>query len=256
MNKKTAIITGAAAGIGKGIASVFARKCYDLILVDRNPSRLDDVKEDFLKLNPTLNIQTLATDLSTPHGRETLFGQAPVADVLVNNVGYYENVDFFELEDADWQKMLNLNFMIGMQLSKFYLRKMLDKGSGRLIFISSESALNPDVEKIHYCVAKTMLLSLSRNLAELTRNTAVTVNCVLPGPALTAGTEKFITSRYHPDLQEAEKQFMASRPTSIIGRLVRPEEIGNAVAFLADENSGAINGSNIRVEGGIVTSII
>lgn len=252
---RTVIITGAGAGIGKGIASVFAKKSYDLVLVDRNQSLLDEAGEDFLRLNPGLKIKTLASDLSTFAGREKLFRLVPETDVLVNNIGYYENIDFFDLDETNWQKMIDLNFMVAMQLSKFYLKKMLNKKNGRLIFISSESALNPDSEKIHYCVAKTMLLSLSRNLAELTKNTEVTVNCVLPGPALTAGTEKFITERYSQNLREAEKLFMESRPTSIIGRLIRPEEIGNAVAFLADENSGAINGSNLKVEGGIVTSI-
>ena len=250
------IITGAGSGIGKGIADSFADKKYDLILVDRNQSNLESAKDEYLKNNPQLRVQTVITDLSSTEGRDKLFSMAPDADVLVNNVGYYENIDFFDLSDNDWEKMIDLNFTVGMKLSQFYLKKMLAKGQGRLIFISSESALNPDAEKIHYCVAKTMLLSLSRNLAELTRNTAVTVNCVLPGPALTSGTEKFITERYDPNLKEAEKQFMASRPTSIIGRLVRTEEIGHAVTFLADENAGAINGSNLRVEGGIVTSII
>ncbi|RDC55347.1 SDR family NAD(P)-dependent oxidoreductase [Pedobacter chinensis] len=254
--KRTVIITGAAAGIGKGIATAFAQKAYELILVDRNQKQLDEIKGEFLAINPNRKIQTVGTDLSTTEGREKLFDHVTETDVLVNNVGYYENIDFFELQEANWLKMIDLNFMIGMQLSKFYFKKMLDNKKGRLIFISSESALNPDSEKIHYCVAKTMVLSLSRNLAELTKNTEVTVNCILPGPALTAGTEKFITERYNPDLKEAERLFMASRPSSIIGRLVRPEEIGNAAVFLADENSGAINGSNLKVEGGIVTSII
>lgn len=254
--ERTAIITGAAAGIGKGIASVFAKKGYHLVIIDRNVEPLEQAKTEFLAENPSVHIQTVVTDLSTEQGREKFFEQISETDVLVNNVGYYENIDFFDLEESNWKKMIDLNFMVSMHLSKFYFKKMLDRKKGRLIFISSESALNPDSEKIHYCVSKTMLLSLSRNLAELTKNTQVTVNCILPGPALTAGTEKFITERYHPDLQEAERQFMASRPTSIIGRLVRPEEIGDAAAFLADENSGAINGSNLRVEGGIVTSII
>ncbi|MFT4031525.1 MAG: SDR family oxidoreductase [Siphonobacter sp.] len=254
--EKTVIVTGGAAGIGNGIARSFARKGYRLVIIDRNTEQLEQSKSELLTEYPSLNIHTVTTDLSTKEGRKKLFEQVPETDVLVNNIGYYENVDFFELEESNWQKMIDLNFMVTVHLSKFYFRKMLEKKKGRLIFISSESALNPDSEKIHYCVAKTMLLSLSRNLAELTKNTEVTVNCILPGPALTAGTEKFITERYHPDLKEAEKQFMASRPTSIIGRLVRPEEIGNAAVFLADENSGAINGSNLRVEGGIVTSII
>ncbi|MDQ1087134.1 SDR family NAD(P)-dependent oxidoreductase [Siphonobacter sp. SORGH_AS_1065] len=254
--KRKVIITGAAGGIGKGIAAVFAQKEYELVIVDRNNEQLQQTQAEFIALNPALGIQTVVTDLSTPEGKEYLYTQVPETDVLVNNVGYYENIDFFDLQEVHWQKMIDLNFMIGMQLSQVYFRKMLDKKKGRLIFISSESAINPDSEKIHYCVAKTMLLSLSRNLAELTKNTEVTVNCILPGPALTTGTEKFVTERYSPDLKEAERKFMASRPTSIIGRLIRPEEIGNAAVFLADENSGAINGSNLRVEGGIVTSII
>lgn len=253
---KTVIITGAAAGIGFGIACSFAEEKYRVVLVDLNQELLDKAESQLLKQDPDLEILTVATDLSSAYGRAALFDRVIEADILVNNLGYYENIDFFDLQESNWDKMINLNFMVAMALSKFYFKKMLEKKRGRLIFISSESALNPDSEKIHYCVAKTMLLSLSRNLAELTRNTEVTVNCILPGPALTAGTERFIKERYSPDLKEAEKMFMGSRPTSLIGRLVRPEEIGSAAVFLADNKSGAINGSNLKVEGGIVTGII
>lgn len=253
---RTVLITGAGSGIGKGIAESFITKNYKLYLVDRNQDKLAQTKREFLHLDSQLNIQLVSTDLSTEEGMEKLFKTVPEVDVVVNNVGYYENIAFFELTDEQWTTMIHLNFMLSMRISKFYFAKMLQKKEGRLIFISSESALNPDPEKIHYCVAKSMLLSLSSNLSQLTKHKAVTVNCVLPGPTLTEGTQKFITTRYDRNVKEAEIQFMHSRPSSLLGRLIRTNEIGHAVTFLADENAGAINGTTIRVDGGIVTSLI
>lgn len=252
---KSAIVTGAASGIGKGIASALVREGLDLFLVDRDAESLDATTSELQVAQPAGRKTSLAVDVSTDAGRSALFEAAPFADVLVNNVGYYENIDFFALSDEQWLRMIDLNFMVGMKLARFYLRKMLADRRGRVIFISSESAINPDTEKVHYCVAKTMILGLSRNLAELTVGTDVTVNTVLPGPTLTEGTRAFITQRYAPDLATAEKAFMASRPTSLIRRLVRPEEIGGAVAFLAKDDSGAINGSCLRVEGGIIRTV-
>lgn len=131
---------------------------------------------------------------------------------------------------------------------------MLKQGSGRLVFIASESGVTPAPEMAHYSATKTMQLGISRSLAELTKNTAVTVNAVLPGPTRTESVEKFILDVYPGlSLQEAEQKFMAeNRPTSLIGRLIKPSEIGDIVAFICSARASVINGAAIRAEGGLV----
>lgn len=150
-----------------------------------------------------------------------------------------------------------MNIMSGVRLARHYLAGMLKRDSGRVIFISSESGVNPAPEMAHYSATKTMQLSISRSLAELTKGTKVTVNTVLPGSTKTEGVEKFIKDIF-PDLSgaEAEKKFVTqNRPSSLIQRLIDPAEIGDAVAFVSSPRASAINGAAIRVDGGIVRNI-
>ena len=109
----------------------------------------------------------------------------------------------------------------------------------------------------HYSATKTMQLSIARSLAELTKNTRVTVNAVLAGSTRTEGVETFVADIF-PDLSfaEAERRFMAeNRPTSLLGRLIDPREIGDAVTFLASDRASAVNGAAVRVDGGLVRSV-
>ncbi|CAG0978838.1 tropinone reductase I [Methylophilaceae bacterium] len=175
-------------------------------------------------------------------------------DILVNNLGIYEAVGFFEETDEDWQHLFEVNIMSGVRLARHYLSRMLESGTGRIVFISSESGISPAPEMAHYSATKTMQLGISRSLAELTRNTEVTVNAVLPGPTRTEGVEKFIRDIY-PDLplKAAEQKFMAeNRPSSLIARLIDPSEIGDIVAFICSDRVAVINGATIRAEGGLV----
>jgi 3-oxoacyl-[acyl-carrier protein] reductase len=148
--------------------------------------------------------------------------------------------------------------MSGVRLSRHYLKKMLEKNSGRILFISSESAIAPAPEMAHYSATKTMQLSISRSLAELTKGTSVTVNTIMPGSTKTPGVEKFVNDLF-PDLScnEAEKRFMQeNRPSSLLDRLIEPKEIADLTTFLCSPLASAINGSAIRAEGGLIRSII
>ena len=183
--------------------------------------------------------------------------QFPEIDILVNNLGIYEAVGFFEETDESWFRLFEVNIMSGVRLSRHYLKRMLTRGTGRIIFVSSESGLNPAPEMAHYSATKTMQLAISRSLAELTKGTKVTVNSVLPGSTKTEGVKAFVRDVF-PDLsdEEAERRFMAeNRSTSLIQRLIAPKEVADLVTFVCSDRASAINGAVLRVDGGIVRSV-
>jgi 3-oxoacyl-[acyl-carrier protein] reductase len=206
---------------------------------------------------PTARLESLVADNGTAQGCEATLRAFPEVDILVNNLGIYEAVGFFDETDEAWLRLFEVNVLSGVRLSRAYLRKMLEKGEGRVLFIASESALNPAPEMAHYSATKTMQLSISRSLAELTKGTRVTVNAVLPGSTKTEGVMKFIQEVF-PGLspEDAERRFMReNRPTSLIERLIDPAEVGDFVAYLCSPRSSAVNGAALRVDGGLVRSI-
>jgi NAD(P)-dependent dehydrogenase (short-subunit alcohol dehydrogenase family) len=137
---------------------------------------------------------------------------------------------------------------------------MLKKDWGRIVFISSESALNIPTEMIHYGVSKTAQLGVSRGLAELTAGTGVTVNAVLPGPTRSEGVETFLeamAAREGKSVDEAAASFVKQhRPTSLIQRFATVEEVANMVVYACSREASATNGAALRVDGGVVRTII
>jgi NAD(P)-dependent dehydrogenase (short-subunit alcohol dehydrogenase family) len=111
----------------------------------------------------------------------------PHVDVLVNNVGIFPTQSFEDITDEAWLNIFNLNVLTGVRCSRHFLKGMLERNWGRIIFIASESAFAIPAEMIHYGVTKTAQVSLARGIAELTRSTGVTCNTVLPGPTWTPG---------------------------------------------------------------------
>jgi NAD(P)-dependent dehydrogenase (short-subunit alcohol dehydrogenase family) len=183
----------------------------------------------------------------------------PSVDILVNNAGIYEPKDFFEIPDEEWTHYFELNVMSGVRLSRAYMPGMLDRNWGRIIFISSESALQIPKEMIHYGFTKTAQLAISRGLAELTAGTAVTVNSVLPGPTRSAGADDFfqaVAAQTGASADEMAKNFVKDhRPTSLLQRLATIEEVANMVVYVASKEASATNGAALRVDGGVYRSI-
>lgn len=256
---KSALVSGSTLGIGFAIASTLAREGATVIVSGRTQGHVDDAIARITKENPGAQLHGVAADLSTAEGVELVAKQSHDVDILVNSLGGYESKPFFDLSDADWQSMWEMNFMSGARLSRHYLRGMLARKWGRVIFISSEAALNPVGSSVHYGVTKTALLGLSRGLADLTVGTAVTVNAVLPGPTRTEATVEWMTAVAKEkgiSVADAEKEYFAKdRPESIIRRFAEPAEIALFVAYVASPLSAVVNGAPLRVEGGIVHSI-
>ncbi len=254
---RTALVTASTSGIGYAIAKQLLEEGATVIINGRS---VDSVRKAVDMLNSTTQGQRalpLVADMSKAGAEKVALATYPDIDILVNNVGMYALKDFFELGDQDWERMFDFNVWSGVRLARAYMKGMLSRGHGRVIFISSEVALTPMAAMAHYSASKAAQLSISRSLAELTKGTSVTVNSVLPGPTETESLKAFIES-VNPGLPyvEAEQKFMAeNRPSSLIHRLAKPAEVANVVTFLASDRAAVINGASVRAEGGTVQTI-
>ncbi len=258
LNKKTALVTASSGGIGQEIAKYLAREGATVIINGRTSETVARACEDIKSVYPDVKLLQLAADNGSAEGYNKTIKEYSEIDILVNNLGIYEVVDFFDTTDAQWQHLFEVNVLGAVRLSRHYLKRMLSRNSGRIVFISSESAINPAPEMAHYSATKLMQLSVSRGLAELTKGKNVTVNAIMPGSTKTAGVEKFIQDVFpEVDYETAEKRFMEeNRPTSLIARLILPEEIAAFVAFVCSPLASAINGACLRVDGGLIRSVV
>ena len=260
LTNKKVLVTGSTTGIGLAIASLFAQEGASVVVNGRSQGRVDEALQRIRKDNKDAEVTGLAADLGTKAGVASLTSQLTDVDVLVNNLGIYEVKPFVEISDENWLRIFEVNVLSGTRLSRFYLPKMLQKNWGRIVFISSESGLSTPVEMIHYGVTKTAQLALARGLAEMTAGTSVTVNSVLPGPTRSEGVERFMqdmAKSQGTDQAAVEKEFFRSvRPSSLLKRFETPEEVAAMVVFVCSPRASAINGAALRVEGGVVRSII
>ncbi|MBD0311311.1 MAG: SDR family oxidoreductase, partial [Microcoleus sp. T1-bin1] len=256
----TALVSGSTAGIGLAIATTLAKEGATVIINGRTIERVDRAIAHIKQAVTNAKLQGVVADLGTQAGALKLFEQVPEVDILVNNLGIAGPEAFAEISDDEWMKFLEVNVMSGVRLSRHYLPFMLKKNWGRIIFISSESGLNIPTEMIHYGVTKTAQLALARGLAETTVGTHVTVNSVLPGPTRSEGLEGFIQGLAKDQSitpEQVEKEFFEkTRPSSLIKRFAAPEEVAALVAFVASPLSSATNGAALRVDGGVVRSIV
>ncbi|WP_243789558.1 SDR family NAD(P)-dependent oxidoreductase [Saccharopolyspora gloriosae] len=257
MSGRTALVTGSTSGIGQAIAASFARAGADVVVNGRSRERVDRTV-DALRAETGGNVRGIAADIGTAEGAETLFAELPDVDVLVNNAGIFSATPVFEISDAEWSRFFEVNVLSGVRLARHYTPRMVQRGWGRVIFISSESSIFIPTEMVHYGMTKTAQLSVARGMAQEVKGTGVTVNSVLPGPTLTPGVAEFIGSRVGPDVpfEEAERRFIAEeRPSSLLGRLIRPEEVANLVLYAGSEAGSATTGAALRVDGGVAPSL-
>ncbi len=258
-NGKKVLVTGSTKGIGFKTVELFAKEGASVIINGRSADSVSEAMKELAKLVPAAQAQGAVADVSTEEGIHKLINEIPDVDILVNNAGYFEPRPFFEIRREEWIKMYTTNVLSGAELTQFYLQKMLKKNYGRVLFISSESALNIPAEMVHYGMSKTAQLAVARGGAEMCRGTNVTVNSVLPGPTLSEGVEDFIKAlaeqNGHTPEQAARDFIRDNRPTSIAQRFAKPEEVANVIVFLASEKAAMINGSAVRVDGGVVKSI-
>jgi NAD(P)-dependent dehydrogenase (short-subunit alcohol dehydrogenase family) len=259
LSGKTALVTGSTSGIGHAIARGLALAGANVVVNGRTQAKVDSAVAAIAKVAHGSKVAGVAADVSTAAGCQTLAETLPDVDILINNAGIFEPKGFFDIPDADWTRFYEVNVMSGVRLSRAYMPGMLKRNWGRIVFISSESALNIPKEMIHYGMTKTAQLGVSRGLAEMTRGTAVTVNSVLPGPTMSEGVETFVKDLAKHNSQSVEEAsslfFKQVRPTSLLQRFASVEEIANMVVYIASKEASATNGAALRAEGGIIQTI-
>ncbi len=257
---KKAFISGSTSGIGFATAKRMLLEDATVIINGRSTATINKAVDQLKKETGKEDISGIAADFSKTSEVDALLQQLPEVDILVNNAGIFEPKPFDKIPDEDWFNLFEVNVMSGIRLSRFYFPKMLQKNWGRIIFISSESGVFIPEEMIHYGVTKTAQLALSRGLAELTKGTDVTVNAVLPGPTKSQGAIDFINDLAKADnisTSEVEKNFfLKARPTSLLQRFASTDEVANMIAYVASPLASATNGAALRVDGGVVRSII
>ncbi|MCH1627893.1 SDR family NAD(P)-dependent oxidoreductase [Fredinandcohnia quinoae] len=259
LNNKTALVTGSTKGIGKAIAIELAKEGVNVLINGRNYEEVERTVEEIKSAYPATSPQNATADIVDAQQREALFEKFPNVDILVNNMGIYEIMQYADVTDEIWEKYFRTNVLAANGLSKYYLTKMLENKDGRIIFIASEEAVMPSGQMPQYCMTKSMLLSLSKSLSILTKGTEVTINTIMPGPTLSENVQQIIEGIYNDDkmpFPEKERQFMINNlPQSEIQRFIKPMEIGRLTTFLCSPYASAFKGSPIRMDGGMVPTI-
>jgi NAD(P)-dependent dehydrogenase (short-subunit alcohol dehydrogenase family) len=260
LKNKKALVSGSTAGIGFAIAKRLLEEGTTVYINGRTKEKVIASIHRLQELVPDAKVLGVAADFSNVEDVNRLLKEIPAVDILVNNVGIFEPKPFVEIPDADWLKLFEVNVLSGVRLSRHYFPGMLKNNWGRIIFISSESAIQIPEEMIHYGMTKTAEIAVSRGLAELTKGTNVTVNTILPGPTKSEGAITFIdqlSKQQNKSKETVEKEFFqTARPTSILQRFTSPDEVANMVTYIASPLSSGTNGAALRVDGGVLKSAV
>lgn len=240
---RKAIVTGSTAGIGHAIAEGLAYAGASVVVNGRTQERVDAALREMRARLPNAELTGVAADVATAEGCAKLIAHAPDADVLINNAGTAHPNNFFDQTDQEWLDLLQLNVLSGVRLSRHYIPKMTARGWGRVVFISSESAVNIPKEMIDYGVT----------------GSGVTVNAVLPGPTdseILSNWMKATAQEQGITPAQAEQEFLKTmRPTTLIQRFATTQEVANMVVYVASEQASATTGAALRVDGGVLRSI-
>ena len=257
---KIALVTGSTAGIGFAIASSLASEGAHVYLNGRTQERVDAAAAAIRSDAATAKVDGIVADFSGPAGAEAVIAKLSTVDVLVNNVGIFEPKPFAEIPDADWYRLFEVNVMSGVRLSRHYLAGMLKRNWGRILFISSESAVQIPAEMVHYGMTKTAQVAVARGIAESVAGTGVTVNSILAGPTASEGVSGFVEAmakQQNKSKGEIEKEFFEHmRPSSLLKRFATVDEVAAMATYVASELSSATNGAALRVDGGVVRAIL
>jgi NAD(P)-dependent dehydrogenase (short-subunit alcohol dehydrogenase family) len=260
LSGKTALVTASTAGIGHAIAHGLAASGAHVVLNGRSADGVAAARARLQQALPEATLSGIAADLGDAGGVQTLLDALPPLDILVNNAGIYGPRDFFATDDVTWEDYWQTNVMSGVRLSRALLPAMVERGWGRVVFVSSESARNIPADMVHYGVTKTAQLALSRGLAKRVAGSGVTVNAVLPGPTLSDGFAAMMreeAERTGKSVAQLGREFvLAHRASSVIQRPASVEEVANLVVYVCSTQASATSGAALRVDGGVVDDIL
>ena len=260
LRERRALVTGSTAGIGFATAKMLAGEGADVVVNGRTAERvaaaIARIREEF----PSAALSGVAADLGGAEGCADLLERVPAVDILVNNLGIFEPKPFEEIPDGDWFRFFETNVMSGVRLARHYLPRMRARNWGRIVFVSSESAVQIPAEMVHYGMTKTAQVAIARGIAEGTAGTGITVNSVLAGPTASEGVTAFVEELGRSrgmDRAAMERDFFESgRPSSLLRRFATPDEIAAAIVYLCGEPASATTGAAIRADGGVVRAIL
>jgi NAD(P)-dependent dehydrogenase (short-subunit alcohol dehydrogenase family) len=260
LDGKRVLVTGSTAGIGFAAAQALAAEGAQVTINGRTAARVDAAVTELRWKLPGSFVAGIAADLSTAAGCDAVIQRLPDVDVLVNNMGIFEPTPFGEITDADWLRFFETNVLSGIRLSRHYVTGMRQRDWGRIVFVSSESAVQIPTEMIHYGMTKTAQLAVARGLAESLAGTGVTVNSVLPGPTASEGVGAFVArlaASRGVDQATVEREFFATaRPSSVIQRFATVEEVAAMITYVCSAVASATTGAALRVDGGVVRSVV
>jgi NAD(P)-dependent dehydrogenase (short-subunit alcohol dehydrogenase family) len=260
LDGRRALVTGSTGGIGFAAARLLAAEGASVIVNGRGQERVDAAVRRIRDALPDADVSGVAADLSTAAGCDALADRAPDVELLVNNVSIFAPTPFERIGDAEWQRFFETNVMSGVRLSRRYLPGMRARNWGRIVFVSSESAVQIPAEMIHYGVTKTAQVALARGLAETTVGTGITVNSVLPGPTASEGVSTFVrqmAAERGVDFASMEREFFqTARPSSLLKRFATPEEVASMIVYVCSGRASATNGAALRVDGGVVRAAL
>jgi NAD(P)-dependent dehydrogenase (short-subunit alcohol dehydrogenase family) len=258
LKDKKALVTGSTAGIGFATARALAVEGAAVVVNGRTQARVDAAIEKIRGSHPQAHVSGMASDVSSAAGCTKIVQGLEEVDILVNNMGIFEPKPFEKIPDEDWRHFFEANVMSGVRLSRHYLAGMREKNWGRIIFVSSESAVQIPAEMVHYGVTKTAQVAVARGIAESVAATGITVNSVLAGPTRSEGVEGFIAQMGGKgDSRAFEAEFFKTvRPSSLLRRFETIEEVAHMIVYLSSPLASGTNGSAVRVDGGVVRAIL
>src|ERR1700676_235960 len=255
---KKVLVTGSTAGIGFATARALAAEAASVIINGRGQTRVDAAMREVRKLHPGANVSGIASDVSNATGCAKLIQAVAEVDILVNNMGIFEPKPFEKILDEEWMRFFEANVMSGVRLSRHYVAGMRERNWGRILFVSSESAVQIPAEMIHYGMTKTAQVAVARGIAETVAGTGITVNSVLAGPTRSEGVETFIAQLgAGGDAAAFETEFFRTvRPTSLLKRFATIDEVASMIVYLCSPLASATTGAAVRVDGGVVRAIL
>ncbi len=258
LKDRLALVSGSTAGIGLAIAEALAREGARVIVNGRTQGAVDAVVNR-LQAETGTKVQGFAGDLTAASQAEALVQRFPGVEILVNNLGIFEPKAFEDIPDADWTRFFEANVLSGVRLARLCLPAMRQANWGRIIFISSESALQIPLEMIHYGMTKSAQIAVARGLAEAVAGTGITVNSVLPGADALArrrGLRRGPGGERRQDLRRLRKRILRKGPPHLSHQALRHARRGSVLGGLCGQSPGL--GDDRRcaagVDGGVVKS--